>query len=201
LAYKDMYKVGLTGGIGCGKSTVSNLFKQHNVPIIDADEIAHSLVSIGKPALELINKSFKGCLTSEGALNRSKLRDLIFGNPEKKQQLEKIMHPLIYAEIEKKIQSLQADYCIIAIPLLIETNMQSLVNHILVIDCTREQQIKRVKARDGLDTQKITTIINSQTTQQNRLAQADSVIHNTENKSALINQVNTLHQSFKYRVT
>jgi len=196
-----MYKVGLTGGIGCGKSTVADLFNQHHVPIIDADNIAHALVSIGQPALEMINNTFENCLTPEGTLNRHQLRDIVFQNPKKKQQLEAIMHPLIYAEIEQQLQSLHATYCIIAIPLLIETEMQSLVDHILVIDCTREQQLMRVKARDSLSEQQITAIIDSQATQKERLAQADSIIHNTGNESELIHQVNTLHQSFKCRVT
>lgn len=192
-----MYKVGLTGGIGCGKSTVSDLFKELCVPIIDADEIAHALVAPGQSILGKISQDFGvSCINSDGSLNRAALRDIVFNNPLKKSQLESLMHPLIYNEINRQISSLNAPYVIISIPLLIETNMQSLVDHILVVDCPLEVQINRVKLRDQLNETQITAIINSQVNRTDRLAHADSIIDNTQSLIRLREQVNNLHYQF-----
>jgi len=190
-----MYKVGLTGGIGCGKTTVSSLFKQLGVPIIDADDIAHQLVTPGKQALREISDSFgKNYILEDGTLNRSKLREAIFNNDEKKHLLESIMHPLVYKEIDLQLNNVFAPYAILSIPLLLETKMQSLVNHILVIDCSREEQINRVKLRDESSTEQIIHIINSQVSRSERLAEADSIIDNTQDLLKLSEQVRYLHQ-------
>ena len=192
-----MYKVGLTGGIGSGKSTVCDLFKHHATPIIDADEIAHALVMPGKKALIQISKCFgQDSMTDTGTLNRPRIRKIIFNDAEKKRQLESIMHPLIYAEIEHQLSRLTDPYCIIAIPLLIETKMQALVDHILVIDCPMEMQINRVKLRDGLNDSQITAMINTQVSRAERLTHADSIIDNTQDIIFLGKQVNNLHEQF-----
>ncbi|MCF7971762.1 MAG: dephospho-CoA kinase [Methylococcaceae bacterium] len=192
-----MYKVGLTGGIGCGKTTVSNLFKQLSVPVIDADDIAHALVSTAGIALAQISQQFgKSFILADGHLNRGKLRETIFNDAEKKAQLENIMHPLIYAEIKRQLSELSSPYAILAIPLLLETKMQALVDHILVIDCPMEVQINRVKSRDKLSAVQITAIINSQVSRAERLAQADSVIDNTQDLQKLSRQVHLLHKQF-----
>lgn len=196
-----MYKVGLTGGIACGKSTVSHLFKQHSIPIIDADDISHALVSPGQPALAHIADCFgQDCINTDSSLNRARLREIIFSNAEKKLQLESIMHPLIYAEIESQLNLQTTPYCIIAVPLLLETQMQSLVDHILVIDCPMEIQINRVKLRDSLNDEQVMAIINSQVSRTERLRQADSVIDNTQNMTYLSQQVDKLHQKFLKQV-
>jgi len=192
-----MYKVGLTGGIGCGKSTVSDLFKQHDTPIIDADEIAYALVMPGQKALKQISLCFgQSCINADGTLNRASLREIIFNDAEKKLQLESIMHPLVYAEINHQLKRLTYPYCIISIPLLIETKMQSLVDHILVIDCPIEIQINRVKLRNGLNDTQIMAIINSQVSRTERLTYADSIIDNTRDIIYLSQQVNNLHYQF-----
>ena len=192
-----MYKVGLTGGVGCGKSTVSDLFKQYATPIIDADEIAHALVMPGQKALKQISACFgQSYITTDGSLNRASLRETIFNDAEKKHQLESIIHPLVYAEIKHQISLLTGPYCIISIPLLIETKMQSLVDHILVIDCPMEMQINRVKLRDRLNDSQITAMINSQVSRAERLTHADSIIDNTQDIIFLGKQVNNLHKQF-----
>jgi dephospho-CoA kinase len=192
-----MYKVGLTGGIGCGKTTVSNLFKQLSVPIIDADEIAHALVNPAGIALTQISQQFgQTYILADGNLNRSKLRETVFNDTEKKSQLENIMHPLIYEEIEQQLSELSAPYAILSIPLLLETKMQAFVDHILVIDCPMEVQINRVKLRDQLSAAQITAIIHSQVSRSERLAQADSIIDNTQDLLKLNQQVKHLHEQF-----
>jgi len=192
-----MYKVGLTGGIGCGKSTVSDLFKQYSIPVIDADEISHALVTPNSSALQKISTYFgQDCLTASGHLNRSHLREIIFNNALKKTQLEAIMHPLIFAEIDKQVQQSNASYCIISIPLLIETNMQSSVDHILVVDCPETEQIKRVQLRDELTTSQVQAIIRSQVSREQRIAEANSIIDNQLNNDQLVQQVHDLHLKF-----
>jgi len=192
-----MYKVGLTGGIGCGKTTVSNLFKQLSVPVIDADEIAHALVNPAGIALTQISQQFgQTYILPDGNLDRSKLRETIFNDVEKKTQLENIMHPLISAEIEQQLSELSAPYAILSIPLLLETKMQAFVDHILVIDCPMEVQINRVKLRDQLSAAQITAIIHSQVSRSERLAQADSIIDNSQEQLKLSQQVKHLHEQF-----
>ncbi len=192
-----MFKVGLTGGIGSGKSTVSDLFKQHNIPVIDADEISRALVTPNSTALTQIKQCFGNiCITPDGHLNRTQLRNIVFNHLDKKKQLENIIHPLIYAEMTRQLSQLNAAYVIIAIPLLIETHKQAFVDHILVIDCPIENQINRVKSRDFLSTTEITAIINTQVSRKIRLAQADSIISNTQDIDFLKQQVNQLHKLF-----
>ena len=158
-----MLKIGLTGGIGCGKTTTSTLFEQLNIPIIDADTIAHQLVEIGKPALSEIVLAFgSDIINIDGSLNRKKLSQLIFSDSLQKQKLEAILHPKIYQAIQTAVEALDSAYCIISIPLLFETNMIALVDRILVIDCPVESQIERVQKRDGLPLAQIQAIINSQ---------------------------------------
>ena len=192
-----MYKVGLTGGIACGKSSVAELFKAYGISIIDADEIAHALVVPDSPALTHLSQQFGAVIIKpNGELNRAKLRELIFNDADKKHQLEAIMHPLIYAEIEYQLSLVTSTYCVLAIPLLIETKMQSLVNHILVVDCALETQINRVKLRDNLSDSQVMAIINSQVSRDQRLAEADSIIDNNQHISDLSLQVNLLHNQF-----
>ena len=192
-----MYKVGLTGGIGSGKSTVCDLFKHHAMPIIDADEIAHALVMPGKKALIQISECFgQDSITDTGTLNRAHIRKIIFKDAAKKQHLESIMHPLIYTEIEHQLSLLTDVYCISAIPLLIETKMQTLVDHILVIDCPMEMQINRVELRDQLNHTQVMNIINSQVCRAERLTHADSTLYNTQDITYLNHQIDKLHQKF-----
>lgn len=192
-----MYKIALTGGIGCGKSVVSNLFKDLDTPVIDADEIAHALVSPGQEALNLIQIHFGSAfINPNGSLNRKQLRDCIFQDSNKKRHLENIMHPLIYTEINQQLSQLTSAYVIIAIPLILETGQQSRVDHILVVDCPMEMQINRVKLRDDMSKLQVMAIINSQVQRSERLSQADSIIENTQDIIFLRQQVNTLHNQF-----
>jgi dephospho-CoA kinase len=190
-------KVGLTGGIGCGKSTVAGIFTDLNVPVLDADEIAHQLVEKGQPALAQIQQAFdQGIINPDGSLDRKSLRDRVFSDPKQKQKLESILHPLIYQTLQTKLEQLAAPYCIISIPLLFETNMADFVDRILVVDCSVETQIERVKARDNLSTERIQSIIDSQVSRTFRKAKADDLIDNSVTDYRLAEQVKKLHNLY-----
>ncbi len=192
-----MLKVGLTGGIGCGKSTVAKIFADLNIPVLDADEIAHRLVEKGQPALTQIQQEFgTDILTPDGSLNRQNLREIVFSDLKQKQKLESILHPLIYKTLQVELEQLNAPYCIISIPLLFETNMTDIVDRILVIDCPIEIQIERVKIRDNLTTERIQSIINNQVPRAYRKARAEDLIDNSTTDSRLAEQVKKLHNLY-----
>lgn len=192
-----MLKIGLTGGIGCGKSTVSRLFEQLGAPIIDADEVSHQLIQIGQPALETIRCVFGSeMLLENGALNRVGLKNLIFENLLAKKQLEAILHPLIFQEISNQIAVLTASYCIVSVPLLFETHSESLVNRILVVNCDVETQIERVTKRDNLPLKQIQSILATQVSAAFRQNHADDIIENSKNNTTLAEQVKKLHNFY-----
>ncbi len=192
-----MFKVGLTGGIGCGKTTVSKLFEGHGVPIIDADVIAHKIVKPGQPALQkLVEKFGDSILQADGQLNRGKLRERVFANATEKIKLENILHPLIFAVMQKKINNIKTPYCLVSIPLLFETGMRHFVDRILVVDCPEAIQVQRVQQRDNLTDERIKSIMASQVTRAFRLENTDDIIDNTVNNQELAEQVNKLHDFY-----
>jgi len=192
-----MLKVGLTGGIGCGKSTVAKIFADLNIPVLDADEIAHRLVEKGQPALVQIQQEFgKAILNPDGSLNRQHLREIVFSDLKQKQKLESILHPLVYKTIQAELEQLVSPYCIISIPLLFETNMTHLVDRILVIDCPVETQIERVKTRDNLTVERIQSIIDNQVSRAYRKANAEDLIDNSATDYRLAEQVKKLHNLY-----
>jgi len=192
-----MLKIGLTGGIGCGKTTASKLFEQLNIPVIDADTIAHQLVEIGQPALSDIVLAFgSDIINIDGSLNRKKLGQLIFSDSLQKQKLEAILHPKIYQAIQTAVKALDSAYCIISIPLLFETNMIDLVDRILVIDCPVESQIERVQKRDGLPLAQIQAIIDSQVSRTYRRSHAQDLIDTSIANDKLAETVKSLHNSY-----
>ncbi len=191
-----MLKIGLTGGIGSGKSKVSRLFEELGIAIIDADIIARQIVEPGQPVLRLLDQTFPNILNKDGSLNRAKLRETVFSDATKKKQLENIMHPHVYARINDALKQLEGDYCILAIPLLLETQMTSLVDRILVIDCPVAAQMERVKRRDGLSIKQISRIIDSQIGREKRLSYADDVIDNSKSVKQLAEQVKKLHNLY-----
>ncbi len=190
-----MFTVALTGGIGCGKSTICELFNAQGVPIIDTDQIAHQLVMPGMPALEQITSAFgNDMLTEDGQLDRQKLASQIFSDAEQKKQLESILHPLIRNEVQKQIEQLSTAYCIVAIPLLFETGQQGRYDYTLVVDCEEHQQVERTLARDGRTEQQIREIIKSQMPRTQRLKLADEIIDNRSTADRLIPQIDALHR-------
>ena len=193
-----MLRIGLTGGIGAGKTAVSEKFKLlHNIPIIDADEITRSLMQAGNPAYEEIVMTFgETALTNNKEIDRKFLRDAIFSDEDKRTQLEEIIHPKVRHSITEKIQTLSAAYCLIVIPLLIESNMQSIVDRILVVDAIKQHQLDRVALRDNCDTSHVEKIIGAQMDAAARLQHADDIITNNEDLDDLDQQIHQLHEKY-----
>ena len=195
-----MLKIGLTGGIGCGKTTVAKIFEQLKIPVIDADAIARQLVAIGQPALVQIQQEFgPGIFNPDGSLNRKKLSELVFSDPKHKQKLESILHPLVYETIQaelNQLNQLNKPYCIISIPLIFETNMTQFVDRILVVDCSVETQIERVQKRDNMTIERIQSIINSQVSRTFRKSHANDLIDNSETNDRLAEEVKKLHNLY-----
>lgn len=193
-----MLVVGLTGGIGSGKSTVAERFRVLGVPVVDADEISRELVEPGRPALARIVAAFGAdILDSNGRLNRARLRGRVFADPLKRKELENILHPLIRVEMRRRMQSLTVSYCVVVIPLLLETGQRELVHRILVVDAPRDMQIRRAMARDGSTAQDVEAVMRAQVDNQTRLAAADDVIVNDQDLEALYRQVDTLHRRYQ----
>ncbi|MFC1683866.1 dephospho-CoA kinase [Pseudomonadota bacterium] len=192
-----MLVIGLTGGIGSGKSTICNQFASLGTPIIDADLIAHELVEPGQPALGQIASAFgHDFITAQGELDRPRLREHIFIDETARARLQAILHPLIRARMKELLAALDAPYVIIAIPLLVETGQRDMLHRILVIDTPEELQIQRVCQRDKVSVNQVQSILEAQCSRSERLAVADDIIHNTNGLDALERQVNQMHQHY-----
>jgi len=192
-----MLKVGLTGGIGSGKSTVSSLFLGLGVAVLDADQVSRDLVALGQPALALIEREFgPELLTAEGHLDRPKLKAKIFTDSDAKKRLEALLHPLVYQALDKKFSQLDGGYAVISVPLLLETGMGQWVDRVLVIDCPVETQIERVLKRDRLPLAQIKAIMATQVARNVRLSAADDLIDNANGPDTLAHQVKTLHNFY-----
>ncbi len=194
-----MLKIGLTGGIGCGKSTVSDLFKQFNVPVIDADVIAHEIVKPHQQGLAAIVAAFgESVLFSSGELNRCALKARIFSDESARKQLESVLHPLIFDEIAAQLCSLPKNvpYCIVSIPLLFETQSQRLVDRILVVDCDKKTQYERVQKRDNLSIASIDRILATQVSAEFRRNNANDLVDNSASSGLLAQKVKKLHNFY-----
>jgi dephospho-CoA kinase len=193
-----MLVIGLTGGIGSGKSTVAHQFAQHAVPIIDADQLAHALVEPGSPALDAIRQTFGDAfLTETGELDRAKLRDQVFHDPEQRKQLEAILHPLVRQRIQEWLAQQDTCYVIVVIPLLIETGMQEMVDRILVVDCPESLQLERVIQRSQLDERLFRAILAAQASRDTRLQEADDIIDNSGSLADIESAVAALDQRYR----
>lgn len=191
--------IGLTGGIGSGKSTVAQLFAKHGAAIIDTDQISHQLTAIRGAGIPPIRIAFgNDFITNDGALNRPKMRNLIFSDPLAKKKLEQILHPLILCEVNLQLRRLNTcPYIILIVPLLFDSPpFQALVDRILVVDCSEEIQIARVTTRDGFSIQLAKNIIQQQTPATYRLKFADDVILNNGELSDLDSRVTLLHKQY-----
>lgn len=197
-----MLRVGLTGGIGSGKSTVCRLFADLNVPIIDTDIIARRLVEPGQIALSRLADAFgTAIINRDGSLDRAMLRQLAFSDAHHKQRLDAIMHPLIFQEMEVQVRQVRAAYCLLVIPLLVETHNNYALDRVLVVDCPETVQIQRVINRDGISEEQARAIIAAQSSRRQRLALAHDVIDNTAPPEHLAEQVKRLHNSYLFLAT
>jgi len=192
------YSVGLTGGIGSGKSTVASLFAELGVAVIDTDVISHQLTQSGGAAIPAIRAAFgEAYLEATGALDRVKMRQLVFSDNSAKQKLEKILHPLILAHAKSLAESSPAPYVILVIPLLFETSeYKSWLRHTVTVDCSASTQLDRATRRNGIDEQTVRAIMARQLSRTQRLKHADDVIDNDGTLSDLRPQIAKLHQHF-----
>lgn len=189
--------IGLTGGIGCGKNTVARLFEAQGALVIDTDAISHQLTQPGGQAIAPILLTFgKDYITPTGAMDRSKMRHLVFSDRSAKSKLENILHPLILALCKERLAA-SAPYTVLMAPLLLECpDFLKLVQRVLLVDCSVQNQISRVMQRSGLDESEIHAIIALQLSRTERLARADDIVQNDGTIGDLIDQVATLHQHY-----
>ncbi|MDC9596636.1 dephospho-CoA kinase [Xenorhabdus anantnagensis] len=191
------YIVALTGGIGSGKTTISNVFSSLGVPIVDADIIAREVVAPCTTALQAITEHFGAdILLPDGSLNRLMLRQKIFAAPEKKKWLNALLHPLIQVETQRQLNQLITPYAIWVVPLLIENNLMHLADRVLVVDVPAEIQISRTMARDGVSREQVENILAAQASRQGRLEKADDVIFNHNSEQDIASRVVELHQQY-----
>ena len=191
------FRIGLTGGIASGKSTAAKFFGALGVPILDSDQIAREVVEPGQPPLErLVERFGPKILTSDGHLDRPALREIVFSDPMARADLEALTHPAIGAAMEARSAEAGGPYQVLVIPLLVEKNLGSHVDRVLVVDCDEELQVRRLRDRDGSTPEQIQAILKAQVPRAARLRAADDVIHNDTDMSAVRDQVAALHPRY-----
>jgi len=191
------FRVGLTGGIASGKSTAAKFFGALGVPIIDTDQLARDVVEPGQPPLEqLVARFGPSILTADGHLDRPALRNIVFSDPKARADLEALTHPAIGAAVEARSAAAGGAYQILVIPLLVEKNLASQLDRVLVVDCEEELQIRRLQARDGSTLEQAHAILNAQTSRASRLKAAHDVLKNDGDMSAVRDQVAALHARY-----
>ena len=189
--------IGLTGGIGSGKTAVSDIFEELGIGVVDADLASRVVVEKGRPSLEEIAKHFgQGILTEAGELDRAKLREIIFNSDEEKNWLESLLHPAIAKQIQEELKASSSPYTILVSPLLLETNQKDFCNKVLVVDVPVETQIERTLKRDDVSLEQVHSIIKAQISRDKRLELADEVIVNDKSLEDLQLAVSKLHQQF-----
>ena len=189
--------LGLTGGIGSGKSAASQWFETQGITVVDADVVAREVVEIGQPVLKKIHDSFGDwVLSPNGSLNRRALRENIFQNPSARHQLEQITHPAIRQSIVQQLQNATSPYVILVSPLLFETDQHQLTDRTLLIDASEAIQIERASQRDGQTPERIQNIMANQLSRHDRLKQADDIVDNNGSLDDLYLKLEQLHQKY-----
>ena len=192
-----MLVVGLTGGIGSGKSAAADEFARLGATVVDTDAIAHELTGQGGAALPLIEKQFGNAFVSGGAMDRKRMREHVFADPRAKKALEQLLHPMIRAESARRIAAATGPYVIHVVPLLVESpDYRKRVDRVLVVDVPEGTQVERVRSRSGLAQDEVRAIMRTQVSRAERLAAADDVIDNAGPREALRTQVAALHQKY-----
>jgi dephospho-CoA kinase len=194
-----MYRVGLTGGIGSGKSTVAAEFVRMGGGLVDTDALAHRLTTADGAAMPALAAAFGTTIrVADGSLNRTAMRQKIFSDPAARALLERILHPLIHAAAQAELAALDTPYALIAIPLLVETQGRAryALDRVLLVDCPEATQITRVMARNQLSSEEARNIVNTQATRASRLAEADDVLDNSGNFADLRQEIERLHATY-----
>ncbi|MFT4940940.1 MAG: dephospho-CoA kinase [Paraglaciecola sp.] len=191
------FVVAVSGGIGSGKTTVTDLFKGLGVDVIDADVIARQVVEPGSLGVQkIVDKFGPEIIDNNGQLKRAKLREMIFRESALKNWLNALLHPLIREQMVLQTQQAQSPYCILSVPLLVENNLNHGVDRVLIVDVTEQTQVDRTLQRDKVDSQQIESIMNSQASREQRLAIADDIIDNNGEQAELVEQVHKLHKTY-----
>jgi dephospho-CoA kinase len=197
MSTKPPFRVALTGGIASGKSTVANLFAALGVPVIDTDVIAREVVEPGRPALTQVIETFGSeVLGSDDRLDRRRLRERIFADPDAKRRLEAILHPAIRVEMERLSRAADGPYQVLVIPLLTEGKRRDHVDRVLLVDVPEELQIQRLVSRDGVSQEQAQASLNAQATRAERLAMADDIVRNTGRPEDLRENIEALHERY-----
>ena len=192
-----MLIIGLTGGIGSGKSVASDKFKSLGITIVDADVASRTVVEPGKPALKEIEDHFgSGIITAEGKLDRNKLREIIATDPEERKWLESVLHPKIGEQITKEISESTSVYTLFVAPLLLETNSQEMCSRVVVVDVPKDVQIRRTAKRDKVSPNQVEQMVAAQMEREKRLEKADDVLLNSGTIEDLEKQVEELHKKY-----
>jgi len=192
-----VFRVGLTGGIASGKSTVAKFFAARGVPILDSDQVAREVVEPGQPPLErLVERFGRGILTPDGHLDRPALRNIVFADPRARADLEALTHPAIGAAMEALSARTGGPYQVLVLPLLVEKNLRSHVDRVLVVDCDEALQVSRLRERDGSSPGEIDGILRAQAPRAARLQAADDVLTNESDLNAVRDQVTALHARY-----
>jgi dephospho-CoA kinase len=192
------FAVGLTGGIGSGKTIVAGLFASHGAALVDTDEISRQLTAPDQPAVAAIAERFgQEFVARDGSLDRARMRRLVFDNPSHRKDLEALLHPLIRQESTRRIRDVTAPYVVVVVPLLVEsTGYSGIIDRILVVDCDPETQISRVMRRSGLTRNEVLAIMSSQVSREQRLRAADDIIYNDSDIETLRTQIQALHSKY-----
>ena len=189
-------RIGLTGGIASGKSTVARLFAALGIPVLDTDVIAREVTAPGAPVLARIAARFGAVLTPAGELDRRALRHIVFADSQARADLESLLHPLILERLEQLSAAAGGPYQLLVLPLLVEGHHAQQVDRVLVVDCEQARQIARLQARDGSTLEEARAILDAQVSRAQRLAAADDVITNDADITALRDRVETLHAAY-----
>jgi len=190
--------VGVTGGIGSGKTAVTDRLKSHGIQIVDADIAARVIMQPGQPALAAVAERFgNGILLGDGSLDRAALRNILFADPDQRQWLEQLTHPLIAAEIQRQLGAAQPPYAVFVSPLLTETEQATFCDQIVVVDVPESVQLERTMSRDSNDAAQVQRIMAAQATREARIARADKVIDNSGSLEELRARVDELHRSLQ----
>jgi dephospho-CoA kinase len=191
-----MLRIGLTGGIGSGKTVVSDRFRHLGVPVIDTDEIAHSLTTRNSAAVREIEREFGPHVIRDGELDRNALREQVFSDAGARHKLEAILHPRIREEVTRRIRALDAPYCLIVVPLMVESGFQDLIDRVLVVEAPTEKRRQWLAERNGFSHTDIQRIFSAQASDAERAAIADDLIRNDNDIAGLVRRVDDLHRCY-----